>query len=64
MKITSLLGGDETSGYTWQLVTAIYNEVDGLTLLVSQLDFSAKHKFARLEYGISIEDQSMNDQWY
>ncbi len=35
MKITSLLGGDETSGYTWQLVTAIYNEVDGLTLLVS-----------------------------
>lgn len=35
MKITSLLGGDETSGYTWQLVTAIYDEVDGLTLLVS-----------------------------
>jgi hypothetical protein len=36
MKITSLLGGDETSGYTWQqLVTAIYGEVDGMTLLVS-----------------------------
>jgi hypothetical protein len=63
MKITSLLGGDEPSGYTWQLITAIYDQVDGLTLLVSQLDFSAKHEFARLENGISIENQSMNDQW-
>lgn len=62
MKIISLLGGDEPSGYTWQLITAIYDEVDGLRL-VSQLDFSAKHQFARLENGISIEDQSMNDQW-
>lgn len=40
MKIISLLGGDEPSGYTWQLITAIYDEVDGLTLVSNSFSLS------------------------